>query len=333
MRFPRRDRRGFTLIELLVVIAIISVLISLLLPAVQSAREAARRTQCQNNLKQLGLAMHNYHSAIQSFPIGYTIYEQPWPVDPTVPGGHAKWGVLAMLTPFLEQTSVYNSINFAFPLIGGPNQNFALFQENQTVVSTQIAIFLCPSDGMIQPGSTTAPSNYVACASSGVVVPDRGFHDSDGTFYVNSATRMADIRDGSSNTVVMSESLIGPGGPYNISIDLINDDPRRYIRHVSTLTEEDCLAATVVHPRKRGNWADGDGNAGSYSHWYPPNQPQSSCNRHSVGWSEASSEHPGGVNALFGDGSARFINETIDLLAWRALATRKGREVLSAERF
>ncbi len=326
-----QKRKGFTLIELLVVIAIIGVLIALLLPAVQSAREAARRTQCTNNLKQLGIALHNYHGSLGCFPIGYTIYDAPWPVDPTVPGGHAKWGVLAMLTPFLEQSNVYNAVNFNFPLIGGPNQNFALFPENLTVVSTRVAIFQCPSDGIEQNAPPSWPSNYVACAGSGMPVPANGYRDLDGTFFVNSSTRFADVRDGTSNTAIVSESLVGPGGPYNIPIEEMNGDPRRYIRHVSELTENACELATMVHPRKRGNWADGDANAGTYVHWYPPNRREPSCNRHSVGWSEASSEHPGGVNLLIGDGSVRFIKDSIALETWRALSTVSGREVISAD--
>ncbi|CAN5610610.1 DUF1559 domain-containing protein [soil metagenome] len=323
-----RRRGGFTLIELLVVIAIIGILIALLLPAVQAAREAARRSQCLNNLKQLGIALHNYNATIGCFPIGYTIYDQPWPGDPTVPGGHAKWGVLALTTPFLEQTAVYEALNFNFPLIGGPNQNYTIFPENLTALSTRVGIFHCPSDGLDQSVAPVFGSNYVANAGSGVDVPANGYRRVNGTFYVNSSTRIAEIRDGTSNTVVMSESLVGPGGAYNIPATSMNDDRRRYIAHVGTLTVEDCLAAVNVHPNKRGNWGDGDANGLSYTHWYPPNPPNPSCNRHSVGWSEASSFHPGGVNVLLGDGSVRFVKDTINLETWRALATRRGGEII-----
>ena len=328
-----RKPRGFTLIELLVVIAIIGVLIALLLPAVQAAREAARRAQCTNNLKQLGLALYNYESAIGCFPIGYTVYDTPWPGDPTVPGGHAKWGVLAMLSPLLEQSAVHNALNFDFPIIGGPSQNYAVFRENLTGLSTRVTLFLCPSDGIEQNAPPVWGSNYVACVGSGTEVPDKGFRDLDGTFFINSATTVAEIRDGTSNTVVLSESLIGPGGPYTIPITAITEDPRRYIRQVSTLSIADCDAATEVHPAKRGNWADGDANAGTYAHWFTPNPPTSSCNRHSQGWSEASSNHSGGVNALLGDGSVRFIKDTVSVITWRALGTRNGGEVVSADAF
>jgi prepilin-type N-terminal cleavage/methylation domain-containing protein/prepilin-type processing-associated H-X9-DG protein len=328
-----RSRRGFTLIELLVVIAIIGLLIALLLPAVQAAREAARRAQCVNHLKQLGIALHNYHGALGSFPIGYTFYDAPWPGDPTVPGGHAKWGVLAHLTPYLEQSAVHDAINFDFPIIGGPNQSYAPFPENLSALSTRVGLFHCPSDGLDRPTPPIYGANYVATAGSGLDVPANGYRQIDGTFYINSSTTLADIRDGSSNTAVMSESLIGPGGPYNIPVADMVEDPRRYIRHVNTLTDADCRATANVHPNKRSNWADGDANASTYSHWYPPNPPEPSCNRHSVGWSEASSNHPGGVNLLLGDGSVRFVKDSVSPATWRALATRKGGEVISADQF
>ena len=278
------------------------------------------------------LALHNYHDTLGCFPIGYTIYTNPWPGDPTVPGGHAKWGALALMTPFLEQSAVHNALNFSFPIIGGPAQNYAVFAENLTALSTRVGLFHCPSDGIEQPAPPVWGANYVATVGTGVEVPANGYERLDGTFYVNSSTSMADLRDGTSNTVVLSESLLGPGGPYNIPASDMSDDPRRYIRHVNTLTEADCLAAVNVHPVKRSNWADGDANAGTYAHFYPPNRPEPSCNRHSVGWSDASSNHPGGVNALLGDGSVRFLKDTVALETWRALSTRKGGEVISADR-
>ena len=148
----RRCRRpGFTLIELLVVIAIIAVLIALLLPAVQGAREAARRIQCTNNLKQLGIALHNYHSAVGSFPVGYIT---PAPGAPLISfPDHYAWSVLAQMTPYLEQTSVYNAINFNFPVRTAPGfpgygaPPFSIFPANTTAVSIKVGFFLCPSDG------------------------------------------------------------------------------------------------------------------------------------------------------------------------------------------
>ena len=171
----RLPDHGFTLIELLVVIAIIAVLIALLLPAVQ----AARRIQCVNNLKQLGIALHNYEGIYGGFPSG--CITGLWPVDPTVPPAFYCWGSLAFLTPVLEQTNVFNALNFSFPVyvhtstipgtgISGPNT---------TVVGTMVGLFLCPSDRMQRitttdgfaggPDRAFAPSNYHFCAGDGTV--------------------------------------------------------------------------------------------------------------------------------------------------------------------
>ena len=155
-------RRGFTLIELLVVIAIIGVLIALLLPAVQAAREAARRAQCTNNLKQIGLAMHNYHSSINSFPVGF-LYPNPGQFDPQIPQLHYRWSVLAQLTPYLEQTNVYNALNMSWPIATGPSGSYGVgtpytfFPANQTVKQTIVSSFLCPSDSGRGPDSTSGP--------------------------------------------------------------------------------------------------------------------------------------------------------------------------------
>ena len=148
-------RRAFTLIELLVVIAIIAVLISLLLPAVQSAREAARRAQCINNLKQLGLAMQNYHSGNNCFPVGFLYNYNP----PTVgilagtPGFHYAWSILAQMTPFLEQTNVYNAANFNWPF-AGPPPGYTIWPANLTIMNTTVSLFLCPSDGFPAAGAS-----------------------------------------------------------------------------------------------------------------------------------------------------------------------------------
>src|SRR5690242_4084853 len=170
----RRHRVGFTLIELLVVIAIIGVLIALLLPAVQAAREAARRAQCINNMKQLGIALHNYHSANNSFPVGF-LYPQPSQTYPGVPALHYRWSVLAQLTPYLEQTSVYNALNMNWPIAPGPSSVLGTppwtpFPANYTCLSAKINLFFCPSDGYtsrppttLADGSTSGPSSYHFC--------------------------------------------------------------------------------------------------------------------------------------------------------------------------
>src|SRR4051794_29764845 len=144
------DSRGFTLIELLVVIAIIAVLIALLLPAVQAARESARRIQCTNNLKQLGLALHNYHSSLNCFPVGFL-----YPTSTTgllAPALHYRWSVLAQMSPYLEQTNIYNALNMNWPIAAGPGGAFGTpawtpFPANTTVMAAKVNVFLCPSDG------------------------------------------------------------------------------------------------------------------------------------------------------------------------------------------
>ena len=231
-----RRRDGFTLIELLVVIAIIAVLIALLLPAVQAAREAARRTQCTNNLKQLGLAMHNYHSTVNSFPVGFLF---PSVASPTgtnaqgIPDLHWRWSVLEQLSPYMEQVAVYNATNFNWPIAPGPGSSgpFAGFTSykpfpcNTTAMTSKVNVFLCPSDG--QTGQATLPdgshtfggTNYPFCTGDGqpgsghigdAGDPTNGAGPADGAFILGPPQSVASITDGSSNTVAASEQLIGP---------------------------------------------------------------------------------------------------------------------------
>jgi len=332
MKFHHRNlrpERGFTLIELLVVIAIIAILIALLLPAVQQAREAARRMQCKNNLKQLGIAMHNYHDTLRTLPFGFMV--ATWPGDPSgVPAGHYRWSTLAHLTPYLDQSNLYNALDFSYPMISGPGYSppYAAFPVNRDAVSRIVPLFLCPSDHGRKINDAWGPSNYVACSGSG---SNGGYVDrSDGAFYVNSQTRFRDFTDGLSNTVVMSESLVGSGETAPTSGPV---DPNRVFVSVPSGTElsatacDDSLVSTFNTMRGRA-WADGALPYGLYNHFYGPNDRRPDCIRHSnPGWKAARSLHTGGVNVLLGDGSVRFAGDSIDGNVWRDLSTRSGGEV------
>ena len=203
-------RRAFTLIELLVVIAIIAILIGLLVPAVQKVRESAARVQCQNNLKQIGLALHNYEGGYKHFPSSN--WRKVWPVDPTNPQGHFRWSALAQLTPYIEQDNVYRGLDMSVPLYGGGTvQPQAIpFPQNRPALSTIIPLFLCPSDQMRLVKPDHGPSNYAACLGSNA---DGDAANGDGLFYQNSKVRMTDVIDGTSNTVAFSEAILGAGGP------------------------------------------------------------------------------------------------------------------------
>ncbi len=350
-----RIRRAFTLIELLVVIAIIGVLIALLLPAVQAAREAARRMQCTNNLKQLGIALHNYHSALNSFPVGF-LYPQNGQVYPGVPALHYRWSVLAQLSPYLEQSSVYDALNMNWPIAAGPaavlgTPPWTPFAANLTVMATKVSLFLCPSDGSQPPsplagGLTSGPSNYQFCAGdgspgsanpgdAGVSVP------ANGAFVLGPSQSIATITDGSSNTVAAAEQLIGPaagGASTQSGATPRPADVRRAAAVGSTpLSDSGCESPSGWRLDKGYGWWDGDYRTTLYNHYLTPNSRRYDCWQssppHNPAWKAARSNHPGGVNTLFCDGHVRFIKDSVNLATWRGMATRAGGEVLSADGF
>jgi len=304
----KRSRPAFTLVELLVVIAVIGILIALLLPAVQFARESARRMTCSNNLKQIGLALQNYHASCNNFPVA----RNPWPLV------HSS---LSRLLPYCEQEQLHTLVDYRVPL-SAPS--------NVAASRIPVSFFICPSDGGRGkvPGMLDAGSNYVANNGSGLV--DFGLIASgDGVFtQINLGFR--DLRDGSSNVAAFSESILGSGSASTMAIPM---DPKREVLEVpggSDTTPAACSAASGVWSGKRGGkWIDGHYGNTLYNHFYGPNSRQWDCGNgsHNKALSTARSSHPKGVELLMCDGSVQFISDSIELAVWRALATRDSGEV------
>ncbi len=332
-RFPPRRPTGFTLIELLVVIAIIAILIGLLLPAVQKVREAAARTKCQNNLHQLGLAFHNYESAMGVFPPGYE--QKQSPSYPSVPAFRWRWSAIARLTPFLEQTAVYNACDLDNPLYQNDG-SVTNSKGNQLAVSQLVPILLCPSDPLSgsRPDPLHGPINYNVCVGSGRNGGYRsvvsGQIPPDGMFYNGSKTRMSDIADGTSNTAMMGEGLIGPNtGPTTTQ----PTDPRQREQLSGWIGGGGGMPGTCASPieyrsDRNTRWADGDAYETLYDHGYTPNSQNIDCISTSANWKGARSKHTGGVNFLRADGSIRFVSNGIDAVTWGNLGSRAGGEIV-----
>jgi prepilin-type N-terminal cleavage/methylation domain-containing protein/prepilin-type processing-associated H-X9-DG protein len=339
----RQDRSAFTLVELLVVIAIIGILIALLLPAVQAAREAARRMSCTNNLKQITLALHNFHDSRRQFPVGSPTktcpgYEQ-------IPAWQYRWGPLAMLTPYLEQFNVYQSLNLDVPLYGhtgvymGPG--YGVHPDNQGPIRQEIDFFYCPSDRCERIEPDYGATNYLACwGRSAPTASGTAMFDTDGLFNDTTAVRFADVTDGTSNTAAFSESLLpDPNTPSSATLTQQNKDMVIVGARSGgdpTLTEQWCTRfgqPVASRPSRAARWFDGFVLYTAYYHWWTPNSPIPDCAKWSPLkslWQMARSHHPGGVNVGFVDGSVRFVSETVDLETWRGLGSRNGGEVVGA---
>lgn len=343
-------RRGFTLVELLVVVAIIGVLVALLLPAVQSARESARRTQCLNNLKQLGLALQNHHAAKNQFPPGAD--SKSFPPDPSHPHSFYRWSALAHLLPYLENQSLHNLLDLSLPMYM-PGAGYPISEPNKPGIAHMLPGFLCPSDLGERVKDGMGPTNYAACAGSGAGGGTP--FETDGIFYVNSATSFADISDGASNTVAFSESLLGEDTMRGSDGAFAGASPERSYKFVlgfsatPDLTDFKCLgsqnfnstAATGNDPRGFA-WSSGEYRCATYNHYYLPNAPEYDCIASATvdptpppakpklfsayGWRTARSIHPGGVNAAYADGSCRYLVDAVDRDVWQSLATRAGAE-------
>jgi prepilin-type N-terminal cleavage/methylation domain-containing protein len=328
-------RRGFTLIELLVVIAIIAVLIALLLPAVQSAREAARRMQCSNNLKQLGLAMHNYHGALNAFPIGVLGIRSPTHYaragDPTGAINRRTWAF--MILPYIEQGPLFQSVNFSLPY--NPPTGAA----NNTVSETLIAVYLCPSDSttnqidqdnrregsyVVNWGNSNWNQNLFTTNNPFVgnpLVPGNPVAFIGAPFTMDKSFSIQNITDGTSNTLLMAEVVIGAtmgAKGYEHRGDIYNDDYNCAM----------FMAYTTPNSTIPDWIADG------YCRYpYATNPPCANSTTAANAYNASRSYHPGGINALLSDGSVRFFKNSINLQTWRALSTTVGGEVVSADAY
>jgi len=324
-------RRGFTLIELLVVVSVIGILIALLLPAVQAAREAARRLQCENNLKQMGLALHEYESAHSVYPFGVG--------GGAPPGFDPRWSAHSQLLPFVEQTALFNALNFSgIPWAHDPPQYGVV---NSTWLEVTIPGFLCPSDtaSTVDP-ITLGQNSYRGCAGtlpynlSGDSPPDQKGRNN-GVFWYQSAVRPSQILDGLGNTAMCSEHcLYNPARPDALSDYFLVGTTLASCKTAGPLTSP---RLDVAYERSGGRW--GDGNV-IYTRYHHINTPQAvSCilggsdDYDSQVVSTATSRHPGGVNLLLGDGSVRFIKATVSEAPWTALGTIAGGEVLGADTY
>ena len=340
---PQRVTRGFTLIELLVVIAIIAVLIALLLPAVQAAREGARRAQCTNNMKQIGLAIANYESAIGCIVSGYVSGTgahgwtgvQGYDPDPATGDNGPGWGWLALLLPYAEQTPLANAINFSMP---------TWTAENGTVVKVQLAVYLCPSANnpnatcsMVDANMNALPVANTQFARANYQY-NQGWNDTgmpvnvnyddpvrgcNGPLYRNSRITYAAVSDGLSNTVVAGEKT-----PYLADATWVGIIPG--YRHFAynafasagtgglNVNYDYAAAALAVH--------SGPSLYESPVVIHPPNSPLGHTD-------EMYALHPGGANVLMGDGSVRFVKSSVNLLSWQALSSRSNGEVISGDSY
>jgi prepilin-type N-terminal cleavage/methylation domain-containing protein/prepilin-type processing-associated H-X9-DG protein len=335
-----RRGRGFTLIELLVVIAIIAVLIALLLPAVQAAREAARRMQCTNNLKQLGLAMHNYNNTIGTFPIGLMGFRSPaygtaangggngtgfYPSGTSVNNARRTWAWLIL--PYLEQTTLANAINYSLEF-------------NNHVHDTAVRIIpgtlLCPSDpnmGFVDVGSYPVRKvNYMAnwgntqyyqgnsgdpmSLGAAAFIPNESVQFLGAPFAADKSFGLQTITDGTSNTLLMGEVKVGlpNGNSQDHRGDVFNDD------------FNGCMFNGYAPPNSR--FPD-NANGGCQYPW----QTNPPCTNNKPTFNLARSYHPGGVNAALCDGSVKFFKDSTNVNTWRGLSTTQGGEVLSADSY
>jgi prepilin-type N-terminal cleavage/methylation domain-containing protein/prepilin-type processing-associated H-X9-DG protein len=362
------SRRAFTLIELLVVIAIIAVLIALLLPAVQAAREAARRMRCVNNLKQIGLALHNYHQDHNVFPMAASMnlynsgtsgafYYQ----------ASQNWSAHSALLPMLGEVPIYNAINFSIGIDEG-GSNSICWKINSTAASNAVNVFQCPSDPLAGAQPYTSPvsgrdsNNYHVClgtstnvTNANTLITTLGNQQSSGVFYFQTSIAISAITDGTSNTIAMGEGAIDPGNKSpnvrNIGMQNVTGIPTGALLADAssnpTVTQQGINACTAAwkgsgavsfNDQRGAMWAHGGVAQTMFNTVVTPNSsqaPWSYCDLYNASaygtYANASSYHPGGANILMTDGSVKFIKDAVNQKTWWALGTRAGGEVISAE--
>ena len=335
MRRLRRSReeRAFTLIELLVVIAIIAVLIGLLLPAVQAAREAARRMQCRNNLKQIGLALHGYHGVWLGFPPAYLAPDALRPNRPVTDfeiGSGWAWGTLIL--PFLEQRPVYDAANFdySFGSADGTNPRGILgLSVNRTVMKTSVSMFLCPSagggEGPIDLGYDSAhvfgsPGHYIA--SAGWMNSSEYQITGTGVLYPNSRVAIGDVSDGTSATLMIGERSRNLADAAWSGVLWSYSTPAPLCTKVGWPVKS-CVGVMFLLM----------GRTGPASDIVSGSIPGGNSLDHEAGADGFASLHPGGCQFLLCDGSVRFMKETLVPQVFRALASRAGGEIIGADQY
>ncbi len=304
MRSSCRRVKGFTLIELLVVIAIIAVLIALLLPAVQQAREAARRSQCKNNLKQLGLAMHNYHDTFNAFAIGAMGYQSS-PSD-------TRMCFFQSILPYVEQSNMYNQVNFGATSWATMTTLGTTYVATNTLIMAQVPVFMCPTDPnsgkrQVSTGVRGFYSNYLPVHGSGPMGPVSLAQN--GMFYIISSTRMRDLTDGTSNTAMMAEILLTPESVY---------DGRG---RVWESYDGNTLVSTLNSPNT--TISDNIGQACGNS-----TNPRVPCAASGSLQMASRSSHTGGVHVTLADGAVRFVSDNINTLTWNYLGARNDNQVI-----
>jgi prepilin-type processing-associated H-X9-DG protein/prepilin-type N-terminal cleavage/methylation domain-containing protein len=331
---------GFTLVELLVVITIIGILIALLLPAAQAAREAARKMQCGNNLKQLGLALHNYASAYNELPnSGWTDKVHGYPSD---------YSPLAKLLPYCEQENLQGLIDFSVY----PGGKFGLVPQLYPAAATVVPLFLCPSDSEervhnVVSGTATvvfAGANYAYNGGSGM---DGNTNlatstPNDGLSWTDAEIGFQDIRDGTSQTIAFAESLRGPGNTLTVSAGGLDLQVYRATPCSIALAQaaeagglESLLPSVTGWDGKRLiTWLESGVPTGPLMNGrFRPNSPIPDLTTGSARLCAARSRHPGGVNVCFCDGSVQFLVDSIDATTWHALWTKAGNEVISGSAY